>query len=1120
MSLSFSRSAFHPLYWAGPSTPGPAVGYLLPDGDTAGESLSLAETWTGHEGCYVFVDEGVPADEGAQQRLARRLRSLLADPGLKGTRFVWVPDPLADGPLRGPLIALDGPPDSAGLATVRRLARFPLRNVGFAIAPGCTVAPATDGSGFAIEPEANAGMYMTVETGATVLHVVKGGATLPLEGDRRGAFGFTVELGETGGARDLDLLDVGLRLFLPEEPAPEAEPAPAGEPVFLESLRYPLFVGPKVALAASIDPLEPLDEERTQLAFSGQDPLGSYLTTNIGKRVTLAPQPGSKLVFAVAPTDSVAGPLSPLYLAPAGPFGLGTEDAPQAELKLMCGLSGVEYLKLPAGGDSVIEFVPGQPAYVPKLESGSAPVALEALAKTSYVRVHQGTGAGAPVPLCAQPDSAVMHAPPTTPPADPASLKALDYLEVVAGPVSTEACFPLLPYDGVEGGRAMERRTLETTVIGPARRAAIAQKPATLALPPTVESNAPDVKAATAQGLLANFSPDMSTMKEVTLGHNADGSELQLQSVVAGTDLWTALQSNQLFLVGTDPAAFQGHLLGRLVAEQWGFDFEPSLWRKLEDSQPTFFVLKFSPKPLAELAGQLSAWTQPEKFNKDCSLAYAKLKRYIEESEARKGDPDFAFLVETVLQDPNWNGIVAFNCPTPIDGWPEQLQGLAAGIDPSQLVAHHAGVQATPVLRTNPVSGEPGLFAAPSSIFGLVYYESKEPIPAGPSSYEFKVTSLKMRIANSRVASFSSKVLLQVNYLFGEQTTLTSDPTANNLELDGSYQQLGGQASYVFLNQGENLFTFKQGAIDAMSVTRVQFVTVSEPPSTPPPPDAPPPPIRTRFLIWGTIDFKALPHFDLLSFGHESDEPGERGKVGLDFSGLAVDMTVQKPKPTDQMPAAHIFAFDARQISFGLGQSHPRSKSLYAALPVQLESFVETDSSSSPAELGYAPVTTPLAADQLGAPWFGLVLELELGTLGSFAPPGSFVARLLAAWSPSGGEEPHVFTGLKLPGMSGGQLAIPLEGPLQLTAKNVLLEAPEAGGGEDYVLWLQSIALSLFGLSFPMSGRTDLLLFAKPGDGGKRTIGWYAAYDKESGGSGGGAGSGAQPALSSTEGDR
>jgi hypothetical protein len=89
--------------------------------------------------------------------------------------------------------------------------------------------------------------------------------------------------------------------------------------------------------------------------------------------------------------------------------------------------------------------------------------------------------------------------------------------------------------------------------------------------------------------------------------------------------------------------------------------------------------------------------------------------------------------------------------------------------------------------------------------------------------------------------------------------------------------------------------------------------------------------------------------------------------------------------------------------------------------------------------------------------------------------------------------------------MSGSKLQIELEGPLVLTMKSISFEAPGSSGGSDYVLWLQSLALGFFGLSFPPSGRTDLLLFAKA-EASKPMLGWYAVYDKESGGSGGGAG--------------
>ncbi|MGH3686623.1 MAG: hypothetical protein ACRDRE_18855 [Pseudonocardiaceae bacterium] len=200
-------------------------------------------------------------------------------------------------------------------------------------------------------------------------------------------------------------------------------------------------------------------------------------------------------------------------------------------------------------------------------------------------------------------------------------------------------------------------------------------------------------------------------------------------------------------------------------------------------------------------------------------------------------------------------------------------------------------------------------------------------------------------------------------------------------------------------------------------------------------------------------------------------------------------MTVY-PSADPKQQAAKTFAFDATHMTFDLARSTPRTTSLYDAFPLQLTSFLETDINTPPTDLGYAAISTPLRPGLLAPPWFGLCLALELGTLGAWAEPGRLDARFLIAWSPSDSSDANMFIGL---GLSGSKREFDLQGPLKLTIKNIAIERTTDGG---YVLWFQSLVLGVFRLTFPPTGRTDLLLFAGRDAADKKAIGWYAAYDK------------------------
>ena len=1061
---TFTASAFAPLYWneAG-------IGYLLPLGATAADSLTLDETWTAYAGCYLVVGAPVPADAASQQRFAGAVRTLLADPARGGTRFAWIAHPNdPSGRLTGPTVALSG-------TATRAVAPLGLGGLDLVLAPGCAFSQSDDGTGFAIAGSA----YLSAPDG-TDLQVVHGDLTLPLTGATPGAVQTALQLGDTAGVDDLTHLDVGLRVFFPAA-WPDGQPS---DSPFLDSHRHPIFADTALALAASLDPSRPLDPARSFLAFPDTEPIASRYLTNLGHRLSLAPAAGAKLVFAPRPPDTGDPADSPVYLVPSGDFTLSLTGA-----NLMCGISGVEYLKLPRAGASTLTFVPGGAAYAGGDEQ--QPLTSAATTAWAYVRCDAAhghlpgpsAGDGTPVPYCAQPDSSVLHAPPAT--GDPAQPTPLSYLEVVSatlphpsGPPS--APFPLLPYDGVDAEVAAAAQALETAAVAPARRAAIAKAGAQhlAAAQVGAPQDGPDVVATTPQGLLATFSSDKKTMKRLQLALNQDGTEVALQNIPAGSSLWTALQSNQLMLVVTDPQSILPYVdtnAAQLRADDWTFDLDPTSsgdWRRLSGEHPTFLVFKFAAKPLAELAAQPGSWAQADAFNaSDPATASLALSAFVQDAvDQAKTDANFAAFVGTVLNDPAWNGIVALNCNTPIGGWPQQLQGLAAGIDPQRLVAHHAGVQATPVqTKVDPTTKATSLQAQPSSIFGLIDYRDPALLSASSAPYDFKVLLLEVLVTNSHVAAFASQVTLQANQLFAEKATLAGGKD-NNLLFNGTYQSANGHGSYSFLLAAKSTLTITSAVLAEVDLARAEFVTTAQPSGAS---------IQTRFLMWGTLRFEALHGFDAFAFD------------SLAFANLAVDMAVTPSG--DSLPPSKVMSFDANHLSFDLDQSNPRPDSLYAAFPLLLTTFVQAGASTKPTDLDYAPVATPLTPGDLGAPWFGLGMQLELGGQGALAPGGSFTANLLVAWGVSDGDEPNAFVGLQLPGTSGGQLQITLEGPLKLSLKSVSFSVDDGGA---YLLWMQSLALGLFGLTFPPTGRTDILLFAK--GNGKRTLGWYAVYDKGS----------------------
>ncbi|NAS62774.1 hemagglutinin, partial [Pseudomonas syringae pv. actinidiae] len=199
-----------------------------------------------------------------------------------------------------------------------------------------------------------------------------------------------------------------------------------------------------------------------------------------------------------------------------------------------------------------------------------------------------------------------------------------------------------------------------------------------------------------------------------------------------------------------------------LFVADWEFDLSP--WRWADHN--SIVIFKFCRKQLTQIIADTAQWTEGDAFNTSTATTQKIVSDFFDDTLARfnTGDTDLSYFVNTVMRDPNWNGILVLNGEVPLSGLPPQLEGLAAGIDASQFKAHHLGITVTPVQ-----TGSTLYTTTASSAFGLIDYSSPAPL-SGNQPYDYKVLSLKVLIANSSIASFSSSIELLINQFFGEQS--------------------------------------------------------------------------------------------------------------------------------------------------------------------------------------------------------------------------------------------------------------------------------------------------------------------------------------------------------------
>lgn len=1116
--MQFLRSQTVPqLYAASADGQPPAPGsvtlwFLLPPAGSAPAVLDLAASWT-IAGTYLFLETPLPA--GGEAAFSQAAWQFLDDPSFITPRIAWFPSGVpAAGGLSGYVLATSpADPSVSGRTLVVTYANY-------AVVAGAGTPLGLDLSvpAFTLSQTTAGTIAFTTDFGATTLSGA-GSISIPLSGAAVGCLQFPLTLGRTDGISDLTHLDVGLRTYYP---SPDEEG-------LVSSLRYPVFASDQApVLQASLAPFS-VAESRSRLTFASAAALRSCYTTVTGYHPHLAPvldasgpsKTPAQLVLAVRPSSIPPSPDDLYTLVPKGDFNLsaaaghdradalvvaGTAPslAPtQPNDRLMCGLSGVEYIGL-ENGAGTLSFFTNAPAYAngftPK---GDAPTQLTMVGTTAWVVPRLSSDA--PPTYFAQPDQAVMYQPPSTASSTP-SLQPLVYLEVaansMASTVSAAAAVPLFPYGGVDPGDAaapLPFATLERKVLSPWRRAIVRD---TGGMPPAAQPHAAFAASAatgfagvTPQGLLANFhDTTLDTIDELVLATMNDGSRLSLFDLANGTSLRNAIASNQLFLVVSNPDAVAPHLSSTpgnnlITIEGWQFDLDPAKWNGtgLAGVQGTTLIFKFTDGKLVDKVKNHHAWAKPSgsdaavPFNADDDATSARIGKILTQAidAYASGDADLASFVEAVT-DPHWQGILILNAAAPLTRLPDQCKGLAAGIEPSLFFGHHVGINIAKIVLPSTAEGTP-LSVQPSSMFALInYHAARIPVTPNGADYQFQVDVLKVLFENSIIASFSNTIELLVSRLFGDGVDLK--PADRVLTLYGVLQRqtIGTRVYDTYLFQtAQNqprLFPIAAGSVlSRVQVGSAQFITL---------PDQGDGLTHSYFALAGLLDFRALDGLDLFSFGSEASG----GLGGLSYSKLLVRLVFNP-----QVQHSNVFAFDASGLTFDTSTSTARADSLYQHFPIALSAFVQAESGTSPTGLGYMGVQSPLPQTALSYPWYGLVFELNLGTLGALAAKAGFVAKLMAAWSPSSGQ-PKVFLGLQVPGSDGGKGAISIEGVLNLGFRTMVLGR---NGPSTYYLLLNALALRFLGLSFPPGAQIDMALFGNPEDQHNSSLGWYVAYTKD-----------------------
>lgn len=825
---------------------------------------------------------------------------------------------------------------------------------------------------------------------------------------------------------------------------------------------------------------------RTYIAFSSEAVLPSFYRTQWGGHIMLSPHiehvndiiaqvPLSNCArFVFSPANEKGSASDPLYLVPEGAFhiqlpAMMRNDEP-VQVQLLGGLSGVETVELvPAFrkyvGDALV-FESMHAAYStidPGTASGESPT-LTSYYVTSWATVSrldkQEELKEYPIRYLSQPiEESWFEAH-----ADKLYSRTLYQPTVAILDDSARTFFPHVPLSGITRSNDWKELMLERFVISPTRKQVhdklfFRQEAMGLLTEPT------DKDAVTPQGLLLKAAAD-GGWSELLLAKNKIGEQIEeLKITSVSSVLKAALLTDQLFLIVSLNEHLQGFTENIPIAD-WPFRIAiPQPPESMSEDHPlrNVLIFKFCHGELKELVKDPSLWTKPNTFNLPDKIKISELSLWLQE-RCKPGNGLEWF--NRALNDPNWNGILAFDVNLIPSSLPRSLKCLMGGVDEEKFLAHHVGFQMN---RIKKGTGTVLEMEDISSMFAYINYVNDSMIPVSPvwgdKDYGFQVTKLEVLFENSRINRFDAKLELSLHQLFGIEAK-----EIKIMKFNGKLEQHNGEPAYVFYSNAPLNIDMKNDILPRIELTKATLETTKDDGTI----------VEARFAFHGALHFGKF-NPDVFSFGGEGSS-----KLSLSNLGVCMSFKVDSLRIDDDIS----FRFDAKDVLLDLIQCISRSDSFTSGFPLQLTRLILDASPDRLQQEGFHSISVffskPIERQpQVQPEWYGIECSISLGSLGSLSTEDQLVGKVAFCWSNE--NERHV--AIQIPGTKPGAAMLALQQIIDTSFQSIRLGHDNAS----YSLIFENIAQRFIGqpLGFP-AGSDKLVLFK--GNGANEPVGWYAAY--------------------------
>lgn len=663
------------------------------------------------------------------------------------------------------------------------------------------------------------GMTWRAEAGAMLCLGMNG------QEDTAGAFLFDLPV-DAGGENVFEKLGAGLHFST--EPANVSRRA-ALRAGFLEHLYSPVFSCKEtVTLKCRICPAAWHDPQRTRMELPEHLILESRLCTPEGTPLRASTRADAALVLeqkAVVRYEKNKA-VCREQLGLSGTFEL---SAPQGEVRLLCGLSGTEYLSF-AEGKAAVRWVPGQPAALDEQTADSqmgtaaylSPVGggayhTQAAASPFYWPDQAGNLVFAPLALCSFGEE--------------------------GGP-----SIPLFPYAGakVYPKNGQELSALEQEL---ARN-----RLAVLAAEDRKKAGAV-YTALSPVGLMAGLSGEKRApeLSWIALG-NPSESPAQLPDLrLEGLGL--SLRAGLLSVSPTGYYDSAAQLQAEACIDPDRFRYEICGWKLLP--APQFWGEDGSCALLFQYG---TGQTLRQKYGA-CSVVKNVLSCAVDENGIPRRE--YQPLVQ-VLDDPSFQGTVFLNSPVQVDrtaqGFCPEWSILLNSIDENQLKAQYCIVYQSSCTLKDGV-----LQMGPSQMDALVDYQ----MPASSnwndpaSAVRFRTVGLRLSMHNGAIQSLESEAELFLAELFGSSCQKEGDDSGDTLLIKGVFS--GGVQRFALQEPG--MYDLTGSALEKVSIESVLCSAVGA---------------ETCFVLGGKLYFQPSDQGDVFSYGMGADGTD----CGLRFEGL------------------------------------------------------------------------------------------------------------------------------------------------------------------------------------------------------------------------------------------